>query len=38
MTGGVLIDTTVLIDLLRGRAGAASRVRAARGAGESLFV
>jgi hypothetical protein len=38
MTGGVLLDTTVLIDLLRGRAGAASRVRAARDAGECLFV
>jgi predicted nucleic acid-binding protein len=32
---GVLLDTTVLIDLLRGRAGALSRLQALRNAGDS---
>jgi len=34
----VLLDTTVLIDLLRGRPGAADRVRRLREAGDTLFV
>jgi len=32
--GAVLLDTTVLIDLLRGRVGAAERLRALRAAGD----
>ena len=30
----ILLDTTVLIDLLRGRAGAVARLRALRAAGD----
>ncbi|MFN8517853.1 MAG: PIN domain-containing protein [Chloroflexota bacterium] len=36
--GAVLLDTTVLIDLLRGRAGAVRRLRAVRAAGDRPFV
>jgi predicted nucleic acid-binding protein len=36
--GAVLLDTTVVIDLLRGRSGAAERLRALRGAGDSGHV
>jgi len=34
----VLLDTTVVIDLLRGRAGAADRLRALRAAGDSPYA
>jgi predicted nucleic acid-binding protein len=34
----VLLDTTVLIDLLRGRAGAIERMRALRSAGDRPYV
>lgn len=34
----VLLDTTVLIDLLRGRAGARSRVATLRDAGDDLYA
>lgn len=36
--GAVLIDTTVVIDLLRGRRGTADRLRAVRAAGDSPYV
>jgi predicted nucleic acid-binding protein len=36
--GAVLLDTTVLIDLLRGRPGAAARLRATRDAGDDAYV
>lgn len=36
--GAVLLDTTVLIDLLRGRPGAVERLRGLRRAGESLYA
>jgi predicted nucleic acid-binding protein len=36
--GAVLLDTTVLIDLLRGREGAAGRLRALRRSGETPYV
>ncbi len=36
--GAVLVDTTVLIDLLRGRPGAVGGVRALRVAGETIHV
>jgi predicted nucleic acid-binding protein len=35
---GVLLDTTVLIDLLRGRPGAGGRLHALREAGDSPYV
>jgi predicted nucleic acid-binding protein len=35
---GVLLDTTVLIDLLRGRPGAVQRLRALRVAGDQPYV
>jgi predicted nucleic acid-binding protein len=34
----VLLDTTVLIDLLRGRPGAAERMRALRAAGDRPYI
>jgi predicted nucleic acid-binding protein len=36
--GAVLLDTTVVIDLLRGRSGAAARLRSLRRAGDSALV
>ena len=36
--GSVLLDTTVVIDLLRGREGAAARLRSLRQAGDSPHV
>lgn len=36
--GAVLLDTTVLIDLLRGRPDATARVRALRDAGDSVHA
>jgi predicted nucleic acid-binding protein len=36
--GTVLLDTTVVIDLLRGRAGAGERLRALRDAGDRAHV
>ncbi len=36
--GTVLLDTTVLIDLLRGRTGAVTRLRAVRSGGDQPFV
>lgn len=35
---GVLLDTTILIDLLRGRPGAVRRLRALRAAGDQPYV
>lgn len=35
---GVLLDTTVLIDLLRGRDGAVARLRALRDRGDDAYV
>jgi predicted nucleic acid-binding protein len=34
----ILVDTTVLIDLLRGRAGATGRIRALQAAGDAPYV
>lgn len=36
--GGILLDTTVLIDLLRGRTGAASRLSQLAGASDEPYV
>jgi predicted nucleic acid-binding protein len=36
--GAVLLDTTILIDLLRGRAGARDRLRALRQGGDHVYV
>lgn len=36
--GAVLLDTTVLIDLLRGRGGAVDRLRSLRSTGDRPFV
>lgn len=36
--GSVLLDTTVVIDLLRGRPGAQQRLREVRDAGDSVYV
>lgn len=36
--GAVLLDTTVLIDLLRGRSSAAARLRALREGGDTVHV
>jgi predicted nucleic acid-binding protein len=36
--GSVLLDTTVVIDLLRGRRSALARLRALRGAGDAPYV
>lgn len=38
MMAAVLLDTTVLIDLLRGRAGARGRLRTVRRAGDSPWI
>jgi len=35
---GILLDTTVLIDLLRGRPGTADRVRRVREIGDTPYV
>jgi predicted nucleic acid-binding protein len=36
--GAILLDTTVLIDLLRGRSGAVARLRSVRGSGDQPYV
>jgi predicted nucleic acid-binding protein len=36
--GALLLDTTILIDLLRGRGGAAARLRSLRAAGDTAWA
>jgi predicted nucleic acid-binding protein len=36
--GSLLLDTTVVIDLLRGRSGAVARLRALRDAGDAPYI